>query len=112
MKLVCVLTDSLTQPRVAKDVDVRTLDRMFSKQYFGKIIKWPNAFTKGHDKTAAITLMGTALDADHEMIEVFEFLHKFWKFTFKKELRNEEKRLREQRENQRFEVLFCFVIHA
>lgn len=85
--------------RVAQDVDVRVLDKMFFKDYVGKHPKWqPKAEDK--ERLESVSLFERALE--REMIEAFECLQTSWKLPVRKEFREKKEILKRDREHRRY----------
>ena len=85
--------------RIASDVDVQTLDKLFNVKYLGKLIKWPNKYKKVINEEE-ISLIGIALD--RKLIKVTLYLKEYWKFPLKKTGREKLQQLIEERENEQF----------
>eukprot|EP01084_Bolivina_argentea_P157332 274182_1 len=88
--------------RIAKDVDVQTLDQLFTVKYLGKLIQWPNKYKKVQG-AESISLIETALE--RELIEVTLYLKNYWKFPLKKTARDKLRELQDAKEiRQKFDA--------
>eukprot|EP01083_Nonionella_stella_P192824 712560_1 len=98
------------------DVDVQTLNKLVSTQYFDKQIKWPNRYKQNNSNKKEISLIGCALE--RKLLEVTRYLRDYWNFESKtgaleqqklEQLRREQQqkleqqRLEQKRERQRLE---------
>ncbi len=88
---------SITE-RIAQDIDVQTLDKLFTVKYLGKLIQWPNRYKKV-EGAATISLINTALEK--ELVEVTTYLKEYWKFPLKTDGREKLKEIKEAREQQK-----------
>lgn len=90
---------STKDERVKKDVDVLTLNNIFSSKCLGKLIKWPNKYKPQRATDTPVSLIDRCIE--NEMVIVPEFLKSFWRVNILREQRQKLIEIKREQANRR-----------